>query len=60
MGPSKKSAPSPSPEDFALEEAYSASRDGDKDGFVAAMKAAIRACMDSYEAEESESEEDDE
>lgn len=60
MGTAKKpSSSSPSPEDFAFEEAYQAARDGDKDGFVAAIKAGVRACMDSYEAEESESEEDE-
>jgi hypothetical protein len=35
-------------EDSYLKEAFSAAKEDDEDGFMTAMKGAIRACIDSY------------
>jgi len=51
-----KAMPS-SPEDAALGEAFDAAKDGDREGFVSAVRAAIRACIDSYGPEEEAEEE---
>ena len=59
---SPKSESSGSSEDAYIDEAFSAVKDDDKEGFRTAFKAAVKACAKSYggKTESDEDEDDDE